>query len=143
MTNTGKFTELLLKKAWAHVPPESAIVDVVESNSLHENWLLLSNCIDTHVNLQSLDGMVPACRESEQKQAGCYKKKIKQHQDNVNRNNIDISGIIDIKCDIGIQCKECKSNDVQYVLIANRSADEGMSADCVCRQCKGRFRIRV
>jgi DNA-directed RNA polymerase subunit M/transcription elongation factor TFIIS len=54
----------------------------------------------------------------------------------------ELLGIVD---DVGLKCPECKHHDVEYKMIATRSADEGMTADCVCRResCKNRFRIRV
>ena len=55
----------------------------------------------------------------------------------------DIKNILEWQSDIGIKCGECGKTDIYYVLIANRSADEGMSADCECRNCKSRFRIKV
>ncbi len=55
----------------------------------------------------------------------------------------DISDILEWQSDRGIQCKVCKGTNIHYAMIANRSADEGMSADCLCRDCKCRFRIRV
>ena len=45
--------------------------------------------------------------------------------------------------DVGIMCPLCKIKDVMYDLLATRSADEGMTADCSCRQCHHRFRQRV
>lgn len=39
----------------------------------------------------------------------------------------------------GLTCPRCHSNDIQYTLIASRSADEGMLPHCVCRRCVHSF----
>jgi DNA-directed RNA polymerase subunit M/transcription elongation factor TFIIS len=44
---------------------------------------------------------------------------------------------------VGITCVRCKQKDVMYDILATRSADEGMTADCCCRNCHHRFRKRV
>ena len=63
----------------------------------------------------------------------------------VNIQPVDVKSLLSIDDNIGIKCpnKKCGKKDVRYVLIANRSADEGMTADCECRQCGKRFRISV
>ncbi len=35
----------------------------------------------------------------------------------------------------GLECSKCKASNVQYVVVAKRSADEGMLSRCVCRVC--------
>lgn len=43
----------------------------------------------------------------------------------------------------GLFCPACKKQNVEYNLVATRSADEGMTAVCVCRECKTRFNMKV
>ena len=44
---------------------------------------------------------------------------------------------------VGIVCPKCKQQDVTYKMDQNRSGDEGMTANCQCRQCHFHFRLRV
>ena len=57
---------------------------------------------------------------------------------------IDVNSFLQLDGKTGIPCPKCKEFNVRYVLIANRSADEGMTADCSCRNelCLNRFRMR-
>jgi DNA-directed RNA polymerase subunit M/transcription elongation factor TFIIS len=56
---------------------------------------------------------------------------------------VNTDKLLSIDGEVGLTCPNCKLRDVKYVLIANRSGDEGMSADCECRSCNARFRLRV
>jgi DNA-directed RNA polymerase subunit M/transcription elongation factor TFIIS len=38
-----------------------------------------------------------------------------------------------------LQCKTCKSTDVNYILRQTRSADEGMTCLCICQSCRATF----
>ena len=56
---------------------------------------------------------------------------------------VDADELLGITEEIGLQCAACKKRDVKYVLVQSRSADEGMTANCECRSCGHRFRLRV
>lgn len=57
-------------------------------------------------------------------------------------NATDTRNILGIDDDgVGISCSKCKTYNVQYNLVQNRRGDEGMTAHCVCRVCKHRFRM--
>lgn len=44
---------------------------------------------------------------------------------------------------VGLMCNRCKKQDTEYRLLATRSADEGMTAICVCRQCKFQWTLKM
>ncbi len=56
---------------------------------------------------------------------------------------IDAKRILGITGQVGLQCPKCLCRDVSYTLYANRSADEGMSSNCVCRTCRHCWRLHV
>ena len=55
---------------------------------------------------------------------------------------IDINLLLNIDESTGIKCVECGNRETTYKLQATRSADEGMSACCVCRVCNHRWIIK-
>lgn len=56
---------------------------------------------------------------------------------------VNAEALLGITEEVGLQCVACKKRNVKYVLVQSRSADEGMTANCECRNCGHRFRLRV
>jgi DNA-directed RNA polymerase subunit M/transcription elongation factor TFIIS len=51
--------------------------------------------------------------------------------------------LLEITKQVGLKCPECGQKNVKYNMVQSRSADEGMTAQCECRECKNRFDIKM
>ena len=61
----------------------------------------------------------------------------KTKEDDIDK--IDVNLLLNIDESTGLKCVECGSYETTYKLQATRSADEGMTACCVCRVCNHRW----
>ena len=49
--------------------------------------------------------------------------------------SVDEKKLFNIDKNVGIKCPRCSSRHTTYHMIQNRSADEGMTAICKCKDC--------
>jgi DNA-directed RNA polymerase subunit M/transcription elongation factor TFIIS len=56
---------------------------------------------------------------------------------------VNVENLLQINKKIGLVCPNCKEQEVKYKLLGDRSADEGLTAYCVCRSCDYQWRIRM
>ena len=58
---------------------------------------------------------------------------------------IDATSFLDLPDNTGIKCPKCQQYNVRYILRQKRSADEGMTADCKCRNemCLLQFQMKT
>ena len=56
---------------------------------------------------------------------------------------VNTESLFGIQKKVGLICPECRAQDTMYKLYANRSADEGMTSYCVCRECNHQWTLRV
>ena len=56
---------------------------------------------------------------------------------------VDADTLLGLTGNVGLQCGACKAYDTSYKMLATRSADEGMTAMCTCRQCHHQWTIRM
>ena len=43
----------------------------------------------------------------------------------------------------GITCRSCGIKNVRYIMRADRAADEGMTAHCICQSCGHQFKVKT
>lgn len=79
---------------------------------------------------------------------------LKQMEDDFFRSNIvpqfedvpqpvNADELLQIFKKVGLKCPECGQKNVKYNMVQSRSADEGMTAQCECRECQNRFNIKM
>lgn len=102
-------------------------------------WDILSSYIDSKTELR-LDSFRDDYKAEQNNQLSLMYQSI--YRSNELQKEVDVEKLLDIKESIGLKCPYCNIKNVKYILIAQRRADEGMVANCECRECGKRFRMR-
>lgn len=115
---------------------DSAQVDFEASvPALYEDaYTLVSLHQDTETKNRSLEKLVSL-------ESACLAALAMDEPEGVTK--VDADKLLMNQKQVGLMCTRCKKQDTEYRLLATRSADEGMTAICVCRQCKFQWTLKM
>jgi DNA-directed RNA polymerase subunit M/transcription elongation factor TFIIS len=105
--------------------------------SYEKAWDIINTCHDYHGN--------KTWENCELLLSGIEKEFFKRHSPEKApiESSVDPNKLLDIRKKVGIKCPQCQEQETTYRLMANRSADEGMTAHCSCRSCSHSWKIRM